>query len=213
MASEHHFAAAFKNNCVARPRHPDSNLPLTNEEALLGETLAQNRSSVDKEKMLLFEKELDEDMERNRSDLNGNESAAENDSCHSQIIDNDLKNLLHDNVKFYKHLKSLRLENKKTLKMLERFHRSKPDPQDCSSEQSKDFVVKMKNEVEKEKEELFANKVYDVITNPDEERYSNDSEFRKESNGYWKSGMNSGIQCFNNISIVPQVRSLYSSMK
>ena len=171
MSSRSHFATAFKNNCISRPRHPETNLPLTIEEANQEKGL-HSESSVEKEKRLLQERQLDEELERNRSDLNTDDSeeitGTESKDPHSMLLENDLTNLLQDDAKFYQHLQTLRLENKKTLKMLERFYKSRPRSRD-TSDRPGDFLTSMRNEVDAEKDALFANRIYDSIANSNTE--------------------------------------------
>jgi len=171
MSSRSHFATAFNNNCVSRPRHPETNLPLTIEEANQEKGL-YNESSFEKERRLLHERQVDEELERNRSDwyTDDNEEIARTESKnpHTMLLENDLTNLLQDDTKFYQHLQALRLENKKTLKMLERFYKSRPRSKDAG-DRPRDFLTSMRNEVDAEKDALFANRIYDSIANSNTE--------------------------------------------
>ena len=201
MSSQNHFATAFKNNCMSRPRHPETNLPLTTEEALNGGNTSVNESSLEMQKRLTYERQLDEELERSRADFNTGEDEEEHEKTesgkyHSKIIDNDLTNLLQDDTKFYKHLQALRLENKKTLKMLERFYHSKPRSKE-PSKPPRDFISKMKHEVDAEKEDILANKIYDSIASSNaEESEENYNESKNDDYRYLGFDKRSGNSCF-----------------
>lgn len=196
MDEGNHFASAFKNNCVTRPRHPDSNLPLTKDEALFLQTASQGPGLIEKEKRLLHEEELDEELERNRTDIiredHNDTVRVDSDQSHSKRFDNELSNLLQDDAKFYKHLQALRLENKKTLRMLERFYHTKSHVH--QDDQPRDLVSRMRNEAEVERDDLFARKVYNAVTNSNtedaDEQYD---EYRQRNNGHLKFDNHSGI--------------------
>ena len=187
-SSNNHFAAAYKNSCISRPRHPNTNLPLTMEETAKDES-SYKESPLKKETRLMFERQLDEELERSRLDLYTEEdeheaTVAEIEDFHSKVLENDLTNLLQDDAKFYKHLQVLRLENKKTLKMLEKFYRSRPRSRSReTNEKPRDFVTKMKSEFNEEKDAAFANSVYFAITNSNTE----ESEESNNDNANYKS--------------------------
>ena len=200
MASSDHFAAVFKHRCISRPRNPDTNLPLTTDDVINDES-SYTESSLKNEDRLLHERQLDEELERNRSDLNKDEDQAvtsktEIGDYHSKLLENDLANLLQDDTKFYKHLQALRLENKKTLKMLEKFYHSRP--RGPGGKEPKDFVTKMRNEVDAEKDALFAKKVYNSITNSNTEE--NEDNYSENDNKNFRSmayDKHSGNSCFS----------------
>lgn len=201
MASNNHFATVFKHNCISRPRNPGTNIPLTTDDVIYNEDsyTESTESPLKNEERLMYEKQLDEELERNRSDMNKDDqdetSKVEIEDYHSKLLDNDLAHLLQDDVKFYKHLQALRLENKKTLKMLEKFYHSRP--RGSNGKEPRDFVTKMRNEVAAEKDVLFANKVYDCIASSNTEKYEESySENNNENLRSMAYDKHSGNSCF-----------------
>ena len=177
--SQNHFATAFRNNCIVRPRHPETRLPLTasdlREDSGRGETF-KNRSNKSKMQTTV----LDEDLERCLTDLQAEDSAKEqqenldSETTSSRSFDHDLSNLLQDDQKFYKHLKSLRRENKKTMKMLERFYHSKPRTEENIDPKRQDFVERMRSEVKADENDVFVRKLCDSITNDSQHESAED---------------------------------------
>ena len=179
--SNGHFLTTFKNSCVARPRHPDTRLPVTSNETVNednGSIGTGYQNKKDKLAQSLLEIKIDEELERNRLDcneLNGNalKERSKTDKGKSNLVsyDQDLSNLLQDDEKFYRHLKALRHENKRTLKMMEKFYYTRP--QEKTPKIAEDLISKMKQEADSEESHLFVHKVYDSITNSNQE--DNDS--------------------------------------
>eukprot|EP00795_Rhopilema_esculentum_P003093 gene3093-1383_t len=175
--SSSHFLTTFKNSCVARPRHPDTRLPVTSNEAVNednGSIGTSYQSKANKLAQSLLEIKLDEELERNRLDCNALNSKALDESSTTDkgknnlvSYDQDLSNLLQDDDKFYKHLKALRHENKRTLKMMEKYYYTRP--REKTPQSAKDLISKMKQEADSEESHLFVHKVYDSITNSNQE--------------------------------------------
>ena len=177
--SQSHFATAFKNNCIVRPRHPETRLPLTandlTEDSGRGE-IFKCRSSKSKMQTTM----LDEDLERHYTDIQAEDSAKEQqenldlETTSSRSFDHDLSNLLQDDQKFYKHLKSLRRENKKTMKMLEKFCHSKPRTEESIDPKRQDFVERIRSEVKADENDVLVHKLYDSITNDSQHESTED---------------------------------------
>eukprot|EP00794_Sanderia_malayensis_P019971 gene19971-21926_t len=157
QASSNHFASSFKNNCVVRPRKPDTQLPTTELES------SMNYENSEKNKSRLYVKD-------DNDELNGMSYEVEQENQgrdgRKKIYEvQDLPKLLLSDDKFYKHLQELRHENKKTLKMLEKFYRpvTDADQEKAARPMPMDFIEKMKQDQQIENNSKFVNGLYDDI--------------------------------------------------
>ncbi len=186
LASTNHFASAFKNNCLVRPRKPDTQLPITDLESSINydsAATAQQLHQQDKDTVFLKEQNYEGVESRNETK---HDSIKQQRKSKRQIYEiSDLPNLLQSDDKFYKHLQELRHENKKTLKMLEKFYRpvTQADLDRKSQVKSSDFIERMKYDEKNESNSKFVSSMYDSITNEHKEDEYGDR--RDAENGYF----------------------------
>ncbi len=164
-ASVDHFSSAFKNCCLVRPRKPETQLPMTDQESLTYNDGHQPISSPSDSEKALEATRMREEKEKGKSIL-------KNKTKKEEMYEiNELPHLLKSDDKFYKHLHELRQENKKTLKMLEKLYKrgTETGEQSFYSKNSTDLVRKMKYDEEYDNRDKFIQGVYEDIANGSQE--------------------------------------------